>query len=379
FAAGTRHTIADYATRCPLVRGIGLTVMRGATASVTSVRVDQNTPEGVRSPQLSIFRQDPGAGWVYRVGGPDRIDTALRAARMLQARIGQFDAAVLGRADGFADNLAGTALAKTYRAPLLLTGRTQLDARVAKELTTSVRPGGTVYLLGGTAALSPQVEQAVAALGFTVKRLAGADRFATAVAIFDQLVPHPEPEGQLCQVSLADGLNFPDALVAANLDKPIIFSAGSTLPPTTSEFLRRCDVGRMVTVVGGPAARALAGSSYAGALWFRYVGADRYGTSEAVLRAMAPTDRRPLLDLSMATGENFPDALVAATLGVTVLSPPDAPRESLHAIVSDMAPYLNAIYLLGDTDVLSDTVGERVKSWMAGQTTGHIVSPAVEN
>ena len=40
-----------------------------------------------------------------------------------------------------------------------------------------------------------------------------------------------------------------------------------------------------------------------------------------------------------------------------------------------MAPYLNSIYLLGDTDVLSDTVGERVKSWMAGQTTGHAFGP----
>lgn len=149
------------------------------------------------------------------------------------------------------------------------------------------------------------------------------------------------------------------------------------MPAATADFLRRCDIGRSVTVVGGPAARALADSPYAFALDFWYVGADRYGTSEAVLRVMEATDRQPLRDLSMATGENFPDALVAATLGVTVLSPPDAPRESLHAIVSDMAPYLNAIYLLGDTDVLSDTVGERVKSWMAGQTTGPIVSRVV--
>ena len=43
--------------------------------------------------------------------------------------------------------------------------------------------GRIVYVLGGSAAISPAIARSIAADGYQVVRLAGPNRFATAVAI----------------------------------------------------------------------------------------------------------------------------------------------------------------------------------------------------
>ena len=116
-------------------------------------------------------------------------------------------AAVLARVDAFADALAGVPLALTKNGPLLLTPSSGLDAEVAAELTRAVRPLSTVYLLGGTAALSPAVEQAVAAKGYTVRRIAGPTRMETAVAVAGEV-------GPASNAFVVNAWNFPDALAA---------------------------------------------------------------------------------------------------------------------------------------------------------------------
>ena len=49
----------------------------------------------------------------------------------------------------------------------------------------------TVYLLGGTGAISDAEETQIKAMGYVVKRISGADRFATSVAIANEINPHP--------------------------------------------------------------------------------------------------------------------------------------------------------------------------------------------
>ena len=68
-----------------------------------------------------------------------------------------------------------------------------------------------VYLLGGADALSQAIEDQVKALGYTTAtRLAGPDRFATALAISIQV--EQVLGGPPFVVVVATGLNFPDAL-----------------------------------------------------------------------------------------------------------------------------------------------------------------------
>ncbi|MGQ0615664.1 MAG: cell wall-binding repeat-containing protein [Acidimicrobiia bacterium] len=151
-----------------------------------------------------------GAGLtVERVAGPDRFATAAAVA----AAGGETDDAVALLASGraFPDALAAGALAYGAGLPLLLTEPGSLSAPAAAALDDLEI--GTVVVLGGTAAVSPAVEDSLRAQGLTTLRVAGSDRFATAVAIADYAVT--EHGFGRDHVEAATGTSFPDALAGA--------------------------------------------------------------------------------------------------------------------------------------------------------------------
>ncbi len=124
---------------------------------------------------------------VRRLAGEDRNATAAAIARETHPEAGEAPAAVLARNDDFADGLAGAPLAHAAEGPLLLTGVEALPSVTAEELERVLAPEATVYLLGGEAAISTAVAEAVADLGVRVERLWGPSRHATAVAIAEEL------------------------------------------------------------------------------------------------------------------------------------------------------------------------------------------------
>src|SRR5687767_8278636 len=82
------------------------------------------------------------------------------------------DEVVLGRDDDFADAFASGGLQDSR--PLLLTPSGELDERTAAELSR-LQPR-QLYLLGGSAAMTPAVEASVKAMGMSVTRLSGPTR-----------------------------------------------------------------------------------------------------------------------------------------------------------------------------------------------------------
>jgi hypothetical protein len=113
-----------------------------------------------------------------------------------------------------------------------------------------------VYLLGGTGALSQAVEDQVKALGYTtVTRLAGPDRFDTALAIAIQV--EQVLGGPPFVVVVATGLNFPDALApgaAAGLGVVAFLSNDAALPPSVRDYVvdnQQVDNALVATVGGG--------------------------------------------------------------------------------------------------------------------------------
>ncbi len=172
-----------------------------------------------------------------RLAGPDRIDTAIAISKRGHATDRSAKGAVLARSDAFADALAGAPFAARHDGPLLLTPSSSLDQRVAAELRRAVAPGSTVYLLGGTGALSAEVEAAVRADGFTPRRIAGANRYETSVAAAKAFFGDP---GDPSQWGLATGENFPDALAGGALvtrpgGGPILLTTRDAMPPAVDE------------------------------------------------------------------------------------------------------------------------------------------------
>jgi putative cell wall-binding protein len=141
------------------------------------------------------------------------------------------------------------------------------------------------------------------------QRIAGADRYGTAIQISQQNYASGVPIAYI-----AAGANYPDALSAASAAAlaggPLLLTSAPSLPSAVSAELVRLQPSKIV-VVGGTSAvsdavlRAL--RRYAPSVT-RESGADRYATSRAIASATFSVASTAFI----ASGRNFPDALSAS-------------------------------------------------------------------
>ena len=232
-----------------------------------------------------------------RLAGPDRIATSVAVSSDLAPERPE---AVLARADIFPDALAGTVLATAAEGPLLLSRSNRLTPATAEELEQIMRPGSTVFLAGSEAALSAQVAADVRALGFTPRRVAGPDRYATAVTMAE--LANAEPQ----RIYIADGTTFADAAIAGHTAArddfaTMVLTAGDRLTPETAAYLDEHADTEVVAVGVVAASIGVADRSI--------VGPDQYATSVLAARELPTGDAR----VALATGEKFPDALSGGT------------------------------------------------------------------
>jgi hypothetical protein len=283
---------------------------------------------------------------LLRVSGADRIATSIAASQTAFPKADSARVVVLARYDSFADALAGTPLAAKEVGPLLLTVTSSLTTDTTTEISRVLPVGATIYLLGGNSAISPTVQTTLVTMGYVVQRLAGADRYATAVAIAGAL-------GNPTTVFEADGSNFPDALsagsAAAQQGGAILLTAGSTMPSASSGYLAAHPSVRYA--IGGPAAKADKGAT-------PLVGSDRFATSLLV----ATTFFTSPAAVALASGINFPDALsggaVASLSNGPMLLVPNVgtiPATTISYLASAGASASSA-WLFGGTASVSDDV-----------------------
>ncbi|WP_157965640.1 gamma-glutamyltransferase [Euzebya rosea] len=316
----------------------------GALPRVQAVGVDPATREHVgtsdsRTDQAT-YAQDTV---VLRAAGADRVGTSVAIS---QQAFGRADTVVV--AAGLIDALAGGPLAFAEDAPLLLTGPDALDDRVLAEVGR-LRAGRAI-VLGGPAAVSESVTDALVAAGLAVERIAGVDRFATAGAIAERF------DGDAAVV--VNGRAPADALsvgpLAAVTGHPILLVERSSVPSATAAAL---DGITRTTVVGGT---AVVDEAVTAALpeATRLAGADRFATNDAVLEAGAAEGLRPVRRW-IAAGDGIADALaagpsVAADGGSLLLLDPSNPLRGLEST--------QRVTLLGGTAVLSAPVEEAIRA-----------------
>jgi hypothetical protein len=248
---------------------------------------------------LAVAFQSPASSIpLTRVAGSNRDLTSVEASEAAFPAAGSAKAVVVASDADFPDALSGTPLAVAKDAPLLLTTPSSLDPAVAKEIERVAPSGSTVYLLGGTAALSSTVEDQVAALGDDPVRLAGQTRFGTAVAVAQAL-------GEPSNVLLATGLDFPDGLAAgvaaAHLGAAVLLTNGTEQAPETAAYLEAHP--GSVLAVGGPACAADPEASCV-------AGTTRFATAVELAELEFPSPST----LAFASGLAFPDALSGGAL-----------------------------------------------------------------
>lgn len=189
---------------------------------------------------------------VERVAGEDRVGTAIAVTEFLLANGVDVTEVVLandGAEDHFADALAGGAYAASVGASVLLTGADELDERVAALLGELDAP--EVLAVGGQAVLTEGVLDAVSDLGLEVERIAGADRYATSLALAEARYEDPDA------LVFTTGSTFPDAVSAAAFagshGAPVLL-VGDALTGELQTYLEALTDVQLAYIVGGQSA-----------------------------------------------------------------------------------------------------------------------------
>lgn len=314
----------------------------------------------------------------HRNSGPNRFATAVSISQELFAEDNSAQVVILARADAFPDALAGVPLgfdASTGQAkgPLLLTSSVSLTPETAIEITRVLENKGTIYVLGGHAAISEDVVSELAELGdYNIVRLSGEGRFETAVEIAKEVSVEPQ------KVFLATGMNFPDALsaagVAARMGAPVLMTQSNQLNAATQVYLEaNRDSIQLIYVIGGTGvinpSVAAAAAEAASADYQRISGSDRFLTAVEVGNVFFNNPQKYLL----TTGMNFPDALaggiLAAQLNVPLLlnARRDELQQDVNSVLSQNRVLLQVI-IIGGQSVVAQAVEEEI-GLIIGRTT----------
>lgn len=256
---------------------------------------------------------------IIRLSGDTRIDTACAIAEACMAtavsdtpETSYTDVAekvvVVANGYNYPDALSGAVLAAENNAFVLLTDGKSITVKTYEEIRKAAPD--KIYILGGEMAVTADVEDSLRDI-CCVTRLAGLTRYETALAIANSLPEH----GDVC--FMVSGENYPDALsispVAGKLKAPILFgnSCGSISDDILNYILGNGF--HEAVIVGGPAAISEEADSTlrkSGLAVSRVYGADRYKTSAAVYDKYASLFDSSVV--SVASGENYPDALTGS-------------------------------------------------------------------
>ena len=290
--------------------------------------------------------ENPESKDVIRLAGSTRYDTGYAVADVLKETLGvdKFEAVVVATGKNFADALAGSYLAVQKNAPIILTsGKADNVAQLHEYIKDNVCENGTVYILGGEAAVPESVEDIS---GYTVKRLAGSSRYDTNLEILLEAgIPGDE-------IIVATGKSFADSLSASAAKLPILLvKPNATLDIAQKALLKNMN---KIYIVGGEGAVSSAYETELAAYGMveRVFGSSRYDTSVEIAKAFSGSVDK----IVVASGKNFPDGLCGGPLAAALNVPLILTRDNGADAAMEYAEE-NAVvggYVLGGTGALTD-------------------------
>lgn len=345
----------------------------GATGQVVVSSSDEVVGATGRSFATPSWRAVTANAAADRLGGSNRISTGISASRY--GWPDGSEGAILASSESFPDALVAGPLAGAYGAPLLINPRAKLDPRVLAELKrlTEDAVDPFVYIVGGEGVISKDVRNALAAQGFRVFRISGADRFATSVAVAQTLdkATSSFPAGSRTSAFLADGTNFPDALSAgppASLFyAPVLLSKGTVVPASVKTYVNGRSAITKVHAIGGQAVQAV--DTFGSRAGERIAGADRFATSASVAQRWFPGSS----GIGYANGTSFPDAVTGGAVMAALQQPlllvsPTSVPYSVNYVARSLRPSTDDVVVFGGTGVVSDVVLRNVAATAGTQT-----------
>ena len=335
------------------------TYAAAGTYTVTCTVTDKDGDAGTRTRQFTVTAAPCE---FVPIAGADRYKTAVEASK--EAYPAGASTVVIATGANWPDALGGSALAGAVDGPLLLVKPTSLPDAVVTELT---RLGATdAYVLGGTAAVSQQVQDSLdAKLSGKVTRIFGPTRYATANKVADEVI-RIKGGGYSGDAFVATGANFPDALgaspLAASSARPILLAKPDAAPYLPTAVKRATILGGEAAVT--PATESAVRTALGSANVVRVGGKDRYDTAAKI------ADHGVGLGMhwdgvGIATGMAFPDALSGgAMLGragsVLLLTKQTSLVEVARTRLTTHKADIHSVYFIGGTAAVSQGVRDEV-------------------
>ena len=285
---------------------------------------------------------------VYRIFGDTRYETAFKIADELKKLKGveKFDTIIVASGNEFADALAGSYLAYVKEAPILMVNNKKMDA-VKAYVNENIASGGTVYILGGTKAVSEDMEKGLN--DCTVKRLWGDTRYETNIEILKEADVKDE------EMIVCTGKDFADSLSASAAKLPILL-VKSKLTDGQKTYLATLS-GQKFDIIGGTSAVTTSIESelrnYRATE--RIGGRTRYETSVLVAERFCADSEKAVLAYSV----NYPDGLCGGPLAISMNAPLILTKTNKESAAAEYAKESGITYgtvLGGDGLIADDTV-----------------------
>ena len=264
----------------------------------------------------------------------------------------------------FKDALSAASLAGRYGAPILMTPKGSLSGVTRSELQR-LKPAHAI-IVGGTGAVSAEVEAQIKALVADVKRIGGKNAMDTSRIIAARM-------GQSDTVIVATSKDFPDALSIAPwsyaYQAPILLTdaKGQLSAASLERITESCGASRAVIVGGTQAVNASSERmlKQAGLAVVRLAGDTAVETSEKIA-LWELKNGFSLANVAVATRTSFKDALSGAALmggckGPIILVN-GSNWSAVNNILKGKAAQVSQGYFLGGTAVVSAKVASAVEA-----------------
>lgn len=247
---------------------------------------------------------------VKRIWGADRYETCSKIVQEGWKSTSEY--AVIVNGENFPDALSSSVLAKKYNAPILLAKGSILGDKTYNELKRLKVQHA--FIVGGTAVITPSVENTMKSMGITTERLSGQDRNGTSAAVAEKI-------GTDNGVILTTDNDFTDALsiapIAARYQMPIILMPKDGIPGSVEKFMAGKNVSKTY-IIGG--ADVISEDT---ALKFpnveRIDGKNKYERNINIIKAFG--DKVNFSNVCMAYSEQFADALSGSAFAAQGANP----------------------------------------------------------
>ncbi|MEW4059246.1 N-acetylmuramoyl-L-alanine amidase [Bacillus siamensis] len=294
---------------------------------------------------------------VKRAGGSNRYGTAAVLSKQVYSTA---STAVVVGGGSYADAISAVPMAYQKNAPLLYTNKDNLSSETKtrlKELKTK-----TVIIVGGTPAVSANTANQIKALGISVKRISGSNRYDTAAKVAKEM-------SSASKAVIANGFLYADAIAAipyaAMNGYPILFTNQTDINSATAGAIKSKGIKSSIVAGGTGSINASVFKKLPSPK--RISGSNRYELAANLVQQL----NLPTGNVFVSNGFGYADSIAGAALAAKkkqsiILTNGSNLSKETRVIIGRKK--LSSFTIIGNTPAVSANVANQLKNPASGKT-----------